>query len=207
MIYHRHTLCYLEKGAKPLSPIQKRERELLDYWLEHQFPLIYTSQPKELKPGLVQLAFPFFDLSSQEKRRFRAHFDSIMIREVRSLPTFQEVFPQVTLKLNTDIKVYGSYGWQHLTQLCYVHPNSDLDLLLLYEKHSLTELAELYWKLKQILAISRLDGEIRFPHFGDCSWLELIQPNSSATILYKSAQHIKLISRDYLYAQVPTLRA
>ncbi|MFV0821622.1 malonate decarboxylase holo-[acyl-carrier-protein] synthase [Tatlockia micdadei] len=207
MNHQRHTLCFLKEGAKPLSILQKQEDELLEYWMKHQFPLIFTYQPKELHPEHVQLAIPFFDSSSQKKIRLCTNFYKNAIKETKSLPTFQDVFQHATLKQNTEIRVYGSYCWQYLTKLNYVQPSSDLDLLIFYENQSLIELVLYYQEIKHILSIPRLDGEVRFPNLGDCSWFELIQPSSSASILLKSAQQIELISREYLYEQVPTLLA
>jgi phosphoribosyl-dephospho-CoA transferase len=106
-----------------------------------------------------------------------------------------------------SMSIYGSYCWQYLTQINYVQSSSDLDVLISYQNESLIELDKLYHGLLKKLPVARVDGEVRFPSLGDCSWLELIQPSSADTLLFKSVNQIELVPRDRLYAAFPTLLA
>ena len=203
-VLERHTLCYLEQEAKADSLLTVFESELLFYWLKQQFPLIYTTQPQMLHSGQVKLAFPFFDFETKQKIRLSAYFEKSRIKKIGPLPTLQQVFSLIK-RTYPGIRVYGSYAWQYLTRQSYVQRSSDLDLLITYQGQSLQVLTDLYQELSAFLSISKLDGEVRFPTLGDCSWLELIQQKDSATILFKSAGEVVLLSRESLYAHVPTL--
>jgi phosphoribosyl-dephospho-CoA transferase len=201
MSYHRHTLCYLKPGVKPLA---STDDELLSGWLKHQFPLIYTHQPSHLGPNQLKLAIPYFEPTTQQKIRKSYLFSPDSISHSKALPELKEICPNLVLKSNSNLRVYGSYCWQYITQHPYVQPSSDLDLHIEYTGESLAELAQLYSKLKNVLPIKSIDGEVRFSYFGDCSWLELIEA-SSENILFKSEHHIRLLAREELYAHVPTL--
>mgnify|MGYP003948967173 CR=1 FL=1 len=68
-------------------------------------------------------------------------------------------------------RVYGGFGWQALTRLAYVHPDSDLDLLLpvsapVHADVVVQVLAEATWQGP------RLDGELLFPDGAAIAWRE-----------------------------------
>lgn len=203
MNFKRHTLCYLKPEAEPLNGTSA----LLTDWLRQQFPLIYTHQPASLTEQQIKLAIPYYMADTQEKIRESFLFAPEAISHCSTLPHLKELFPNLDLEFNSVIYVYGSYCWQHITQHPYIHPSSDLDLQLLYTAESLDELILLHHILRDKLPIHSLDGEVRFPHFGDCSWQELIHKPFSSTILFKSERHIRLVPREELYAIVPTLLA
>jgi phosphoribosyl-dephospho-CoA transferase len=205
MNYLRHTLGYLKKDTKPLASHSLEHRELLDYWLKQQYPLIVTRQPESTHREHIQLALPYYNPQQQKKIRASFLFSRSSIIKTQELPSLQELFPSVMLPTNMLISVYGSYCWQYLTQQAYVQASSDLDVLISYSGQSLRALSTLYHYLSDQLPISALDGEIRFPQLGDCSWQELIQTENSDSLLFKSEHQIKLVQRDHLYAKVPTL--
>ncbi|STX29760.1 nucleotidyltransferase [Legionella beliardensis] len=207
MSYQRHTLCYLQPDTQSIVSIAPQENNLLQYWLLQGFPLIYTYQPPHLKPDQVQLAIPYFKIATQEKIRMSFVFSHLSIIQSKPLPSLNEVFPSLNFKSTIAMRVYGSFCWQHLTQQPYVRPSSDLDIQILYSSESLIELNHLHSILRQCLQIPAIDGEIRFPNFGDCSWLELIESSAGENILFKSTQQIYLLPREKLYAAFPTLLA
>lgn len=200
----RHNLYYLASHTKPLSTHSPYELQILDYWLTHRLPLIVTRQPPLTHCNQIQLAIPYFELKQQKKVRVSYLFSKSSLFQSKELPTLQEIFPEIELG-SPNIRVYGSYCWQYLTQLPYVQATSDLDLLIDYSAQSISELISLYTDLAHQLKIANLDGEVRFPGIGDCSWRELIQTKSSDTILIKSTQQIELLSRDQLYELFPAL--
>jgi len=203
MKHLRHTLCFLEQQTQPISSHSEEELEVLDYWLKEQYPLIVTRQPEKIHDDHIRLALPYFDKVQQKKMRHSYLFAKSAIKQHQELPFFHKLFPDI--KTDSEIRVYGSYCWQYLTGQTYVHSASDLDLLIVYTNQSLAELKTLYQQLGQELKTVQLDGEVRFPNLGDCSWLELTQGEASPTLLVKSHQELSLVKRDYLYAQFPTL--
>ena len=111
-------------------------------------------------------------------------------------------------KLDIDARVYGSFGWQLLTGLSYVRPQSDIDLLMTvrsaYEADLLTTaLGECG------IASPRLDGEICFPDGSATAWREWEQWRSKASsrILVKRHDRAVLEAGDDWHAlacAVPT---
>lgn len=212
--YQRHSLCYLNIDSQALKetllPLSLQAARLLQYWLKRKFPLIYTKQPPELKDSQVQLALPYFKIKPKEKLRLSYRLPKTAIIKHSALPSLSEIFPTLKLEAKPILRVYGSYCWQYLTSKPYVQPSSDLDLQILYTNESLQELRALNALLKIKLqqskqAVSKIDGEVRFPYFGDCAWMELVQNTSADSILFKSAQKIYLLARKELYAAFPSL--
>ncbi|HAU1881880.1 TPA: malonate decarboxylase holo-[acyl-carrier-protein] synthase, partial [Legionella pneumophila] len=144
-----------------------------------------------------------------QSQKLRASYivDDSWVIDTKALPSLQEIFPYLELDTSTKIQVYGSYCWQHLTREQYIQSSSDLDVLISYENQSLLTLSELQKHLQKTLKIDCIDGEIRFPTLGDCSWTELLQIHSSDSILFKAAKKIFLVKRESLYANFPALLA
>lgn len=207
MIFQRHSLCYLKADAHPLIAKSGGDDALLTFWQEQQFPLIFTHQPSHLGTNQIKLAIPYFEPETQKKIRTSYLFSPTAINYSTSLPYLKELLPNLTLQSKSILRVYGSYCWQYITQHPYVQPSSDLDVQITYVKESLNELAQLYNTLSKIMPMNSLDGEVRFATIGDCSWRELIEKTSSEHILFKSTHQIQLISREQLYAAIPTLLA
>lgn len=203
MTPQRHTLCFLQSEAHPLSSHQGDELVFLNQWLKQGYPLIATRQAELIDPKSIHLAIPFFDETQQKKIRYSFLFAQSSVKHYQGLPDLNKLFPAIEIPY--DIRVYGSYCWQYLTKHHYVQEHSDLDLLLSYSGQSLVQLKKLYYQITQEVKPIQVDGEIRFPNLGDCSWLELIQNELNATLLLKSYQSVALIKREQLYAQFSTL--
>ncbi|HAT8179250.1 TPA: malonate decarboxylase holo-[acyl-carrier-protein] synthase [Legionella pneumophila] len=205
MNYLRHTLCYLDKNTTTAILPSPEQIDLLQYWLKCEYPLIVSRQSEDIPCGQIQLAIPYFISKQTQKLRASYVVDNSWIVKTKALPSLQEIFPYLELDASTKIQVYGSYCWQHLTKEQYVQSSSDLDVLIFYENQSLFALSELQKHLQKTLKIDCIDGEIRFPALGDCSWAELLQIHSSDSILFKSTKKVILVKRESLYANFPTL--
>lgn len=203
----RHTLCYLDKKTHPISSHPEAHMAIFHMWLESAFPLIITRQSETLLAGQVQLAIPYFDEILRKKIRVSFIVSQSDIHQTRELPYLCELFPMSTTEPYSAIQVYGSYCWQFLTNIHYVQEDSDLDLLISYADYSLSDLLDLCRHLAAQLNIKSIDGELRFPGFGECSLGELIQDNPTERILFKTQQSIYLESRERLYASFPALNA
>ena len=202
MNYARHTLCFLNPTTTTTSQHPEEEQRLFQYWLNRGHPFICSRQPQELASGQIQLAIPYFN---QQRQKLRVSYQVLKseIAQSAELPKFADIFPSARLETHTEIKIYGSYCWQHLTQEPYVQPDSDLDVLIIYAEQSLTDLGTLSQELPHKSKVPRIDGEIRFPHLGDCSLHELLQ--NSDSILFKSINNVLLLAREDLYAAYPSL--
>ncbi|HAU1152400.1 TPA: malonate decarboxylase holo-[acyl-carrier-protein] synthase [Legionella pneumophila] len=207
MNYPRHTLCYLDKNTTTAILPSPEQINLLQYWLKYEHPLIVTRQPEDIPCGQIQLAIPYFIPTQTRKLRASYVVDDSWVISTRALPSLQEIFPSLELDTSSKIQVYGSYCWQHLTRKQYVQPSSDLDVLISYDNQSLSTLSALQKHIQKTLKIDCIDGEIRFPALGDCSWAELLQIHSSDSILFKTTKKVILVKRESLYANFPTLIA
>jgi phosphoribosyl-dephospho-CoA transferase len=202
MSYARHTLCYLNPTTTAASEHSEEQQRLFLYWLNRGYPFICSRQPQDIASEQIQLALPYFNQQKQ-KLRLSYQVSKAEIAQSKGLPNLTDVFPSVRLETYADIKVYGSYCWQYLTKEPYVQSDSDLDVLIIYEAQSLTDLRRLYKELPHKSKVLHIDGEIRFPLWGDCSLHELLQ--SSNSILFKSINNVRLLSREALYAAYPSL--
>ncbi|APF04079.1 TPA: malonate decarboxylase holo-[acyl-carrier-protein] synthase [Legionella pneumophila] len=207
MNYLRHTLCYLDKNTTTAILPAPGQLDLLQYWLKCEYPLIVTRQPEDVSCGQIQLAIPYFIPVRTQKLRASYVVDDSWVISTRALPSLQEIFPSLELDTSSKIQVYGSYCWQFLTREQYVQPSSDLDVLISYDNQSLFNLSALKKHLQKTLNINCIDGEIRFPALGECSWAELLQIQSSDSILFKTTKKVILVKRESLYANFPTLIA
>lgn len=204
MNYARHTLCYLDRQATATNFHCSEHKSLFYYWLQRGYPFIFTRQPLDIAPDKIQLAIAYFKVQQAQKLRSNYVIDTLWVSKVEELPTLQRIFPYLEHCTAFDIKVYGSYCWQYLTQEPYVQPSSDLDLLVRYEHQSQLILAKLHQELQAKLNVSCIDGEVRFAQLGDCSWQELVH-TSSDSILFKSMNNVVLLRREQLYDMYPAL--
>lgn len=205
MNFSRHTLCYLDKNATNVALSSPEQMDLFQYWLKRGYPLIVTRQSEDLPSGQIQLAIPYFIPTQTKKLRACYVIDNSWVIRMKALPSLKQIFPYLELNMSAKIQVYGSYCWQYLTKEQYVQPSSDLDVLIPYKKQSLATLSELLKHLQKTLKIECIDGEIRFPALGDCSWKELLQIDFNDSILFKTTKNVILVKREGLYANFPTL--
>lgn len=201
----RHHLCYLDKNSRPALAYQNEEMSLFNYWIAQQYPLIYTRQPKSVPSGQLQLAIPHFDQEYQQKYRCSFVINEKDITCISKLPSLNEVFPYQSIIDSFEIRVFGSYCWQYLTQKQYIQNTSDVDLLIHYEDQPLKKLEQLMLSLKSVLPVN-IDAEVRFINHGDCSLAELLNTKTN-DILFKTVNDVLLVNRDKLYEEVPTLAA
>lgn len=103
----------------------------------------------------------------------------------------------------SDIAVYGSFLFHYLSGYSFVDHDSDLDLLINYCGHSLADLYESVSVLTKKFNRT-IDGEVRFPDFGDIPIKELLDL-SAKKLLCKSKDKVTLLSRTELYEYYPLL--
>jgi len=77
-------------------------------------------------------------------------------------------------------RAYGSYGWQQLTGLEYVHPQSDLDLLLEVATGAQADKACAQLRDAQLGPL-RIDGELTFEDGGSVAWREWLRFRAGET--------------------------
>ena len=111
--------------------------------------------------------------------------------------------------LRADVYAYGSFANQYFTNLPFVTPTSDLDMLLVV--HDTERLAELLIKIdafKQFAMSTvglRLDGEVRLAGYKDVSFNELIHAlrTDIPTVVVKTIYEVELQTMDVLLGWKP----
>jgi phosphoribosyl-dephospho-CoA transferase len=78
---------------------------------------------------------------------------------------------QSLAQLGVTAHVYGSHGWQQLTGLDYVHPGSDIDLLLAVATPAQADLACARLMSADMGSV-RIDGELAFGNGTSVAWRE-----------------------------------
>jgi phosphoribosyl-dephospho-CoA transferase len=203
MIYARHSLLILKEHARPLPYTCEEENEFFINWVMRKHPLICTRQSKRNDSKTLQVGIPSYDKEKGRKFRYTYLIQKTDVLKIAELPLLSKVFSHHPLDFANDVKIYGSYCWKYLTNLNYVHSDSDLDILIRYANQSIQKLALLMIQLKKQLMVT-LDGEIRFEGIGDCAISELLDTQSKL-ILFKKIDDLFLMDRLHLYEKYPSL--
>ncbi|KQT11322.1 malonate decarboxylase holo-[acyl-carrier-protein] synthase [Ramlibacter sp. Leaf400] len=176
----RHQLAYLT--TRGWAEVLGAHTQLaLRTWAERRLPLVVTRQCGG--PGRITLGWPAplscgrLRLSLQLDAKGVAWYDEFPAARaaVPLLPQDSRCAVRALLKalerLGSSPRVYGSYGWQLLTGLDYVHPASDLDLWLSVGSERDADAAVGLLQASQSLG-ARIDGELMFPGGAAVAWRE-----------------------------------
>jgi len=185
---HRHQLARLTTAGWERLLDQDWDataRECLAHWAAHRLPLVVTRQrASDPRPEpLITMGLPAPErwqrrrLTLEVPRREIAYFDEF--------PCAGEVTPLLPKAARADwrrlgtlmlaeglvVRVYGSYGWQHLSRLDHVHRGSDIDVWAAVSDPGQADAAA---ALLQTFACAgpRLDGELAFPNGVSVAWRE-----------------------------------
>ncbi|ROR24456.1 phosphoribosyl-dephospho-CoA transferase [Comamonas sp. BIGb0124] len=216
----RHQLVYL--GRPAWSAILSRSwdssaRACLTHWSSHALPLVVTRQTDVPQPGgddVVALGLPAplrWDkrrLALQVARRDILWFDEFpRANQVTSLlpasaqPGWRRLCAELeTLRL--PARAYGSHGWQWLSGLDHVRPQSDIDLWLGVQDAQQADAAcrVLTRHTQQAHArMPRLDGELLWSDGTAVAWREWQAWRAGATpaILVKRLAQTGLARRPF----------
>lgn len=174
----RHQLAYLT--APGWAGVHGRH-PLLAEWARRGLPLVVTRQTGA--PGQVTLGWPAplsagkLRVSLQVEARHVAWFDEFP-RASAAVPLLAramrgpvQALVQELEQLGAPACVYGSYGWQLLTGLHYLHAASDLDLWLPVGSEQQADAAVTRLQACQPSGL-RIDGELMFPGGAAVAWRE-----------------------------------
>ena len=184
----------LSHQQSPASAAQALD--CLEHWAVHRWPLVVTRQPADLPAGMSDTPLA---LGLSAPARWGHHPIGVsasahaVVRQ-DEFPLVADLVPSLPVaawagwwtlcehlaRLGVAARVYGSYGWQHLTGLEYVHPHSDLDLLL--DVATLAQ-ADRACALLQGAELGplRIDGELAFEDGASVAWREWLRFRSGQT--------------------------
>jgi phosphoribosyl-dephospho-CoA transferase len=181
---------------------------VLQHGWRNDWPWVVTRQLQP-EPSTVSLGLPA--PTAWGRQRLALSVSASELREATTFPDLEEVIPllaghpaqaqahalrQQLSALGVPTHVYGSHGWQALTGEVYLHPRSDLDLLVAVSSvaqadavvHTLNHAAQ--------DALPHIDGELLWPLGGAVSWREWDRWRHGQTqaMLVKSRQSVHLQS-------------
>jgi len=195
MVSQRHQLVRLtEAGWRGLlvgPDWDEQALECLGHWAQQDLPLVVTRQGEDSSAGLaLGLPAPL----RWQRRRLAMRVPLSALRCVDQFPAAieitgllplaqQEGWRQQCAALSShcsSLRVYGSYGWQAITGLDCIGPESDLDLLLNPEDQAAADLLATMLR-GQPFELPRLDGEFLFANGTAVAWREWLRWRAGET--------------------------
>jgi len=175
---------------------------ILAHWHGHHLPLVVCRQRIDVEPERLCLGLPAPLQWSRRRLALTVGLDQVAA--IGAFPTLRQVaqampWRPAALALDGTLtelavmpRVYGSHGWQWLTQMPYLHADSDLDVTLNVPDFQIA------CQVQALLAVAesgpRLDGEIVFPRGQAVAWRELqrLREGHTAQALLKDRCSIRL---------------
>lgn len=211
---HRHLLVRLTPmawaGLRPDTKVDV-DADARGLWQAQGWPLVVTRQLASAT-GRVCLGWPL--PTCWGRRRISLQLPCDGVDGSALFPTLTDLLerrepghalPAMALSslqrdlaaAGVQVGVYGSYGWQAMTGMAYVHGASDLDLLINVTSNEMADAAA------AVLArprpeLPRLDGEFCFADGSGFAWREWQAWRSGQTrqILRKHLTGVGLLDRD-----------
>jgi phosphoribosyl-dephospho-CoA transferase len=167
----RHELVRLTTGGWWRAAAQHRDplaARCFEHWRAHDLPAVVATQAGV--PGdVISLGLPA--PTAWGRTRYAVRVPRSDVR--RGLDVFPSLgrygFPLA--RELAGIRVHGSFGWQRLTGLDYVHPHSDLDLLIPVADGEQAD-DSVNALCRREVDGPRLDGELCFPNGRAVAWRE-----------------------------------
>jgi len=205
----RHAFVYCapeQLGEETVHTPHSDDFPVIEEWIRAGRPLIARMRRDQDTPGWVALGLPLpLDLG---KKRIALAVDPSIVQSVERPPLLSKVIdilPELwkdrieklcaDLTAHTeDVRVVGSLAWQYLTREIYLHPKSDIDVVI--HATGIDELKAFLGILAESdLSVGpRIDGEIVAPGGAAVSWRELL--GSSRDILVKDIRGPRVVLRE-----------
>ena len=212
---HRHDLVYLQpkeaftllNASVPLSVIQA-----IDYMIEAKQPFTVcrqsTSRVSKVATNHIENHCKYrlaLELSAPPQvTTLPLALKTVIPHLPKNLQEQTRYFVRQCRDLKADVYVYGSFANQHFTNLPFVTPTSDLDILItVHEMDRLADILIAIETFKQFalsVANLRVDGEVRLHGYEDVSFNELIHALVSdiPTVVVKTLHEVELQTIDVL---------
>lgn len=198
----RHQLVWLDEFAwyrvlatalshgDPPQGTSAETADCLAHWAQQRWPLVVSRQPTDTAggPADVGLALGLPAPACWGRQRISITTSFSGVARQGEFPPAGELAPQLPAaaragwgrlcermaRLEIKAQVYGSYGWQQLTGMGYVHPESDIDLLI-----DVRTAAQADQVGALLLAAEsgpvRVDGELAFDDGASVAWREWLR--------------------------------
>lgn len=181
----------------------ERAQSILQHWHSHQLPLVVCRQREHTTLATISVGLPAPTVWGRRKLALELYpHDVARVGVFPALgPLTRQHFPGSDLEaflshlqdLNVPVQVYGSFGWQWLTGMVYVHPMSDLDI-----RAEVTDNATARAVARALDALTlpvRVDGELAFADGSAIAWREYLQWTDGRVdrVLVKSRTSVQLL--------------
>ncbi|GAB3051848.1 malonate decarboxylase holo-[acyl-carrier-protein] synthase [Stenotrophomonas tumulicola] len=179
---HRHDLAWIEPHATWTALLPQSDARLRA-WARARLPLVVARRDPAVDGALLRLGVPL--PLAEQRQRLALRIDPAQVLRHSPPLTLEAVIAAVSAPWRTPLqallrrcsvqpppRVFGSFAWQALTGLDYLHAGSDLDLLWDVASHDQAKgIARLLhaWESEHGL---RADGELRFPGARSVNWRE-----------------------------------
>lgn len=193
---HRNQLVWLSAvgwHAIRAADWDAQAAEILRHWESADLPLVVARQRAEVADNHLCLGLPAPTAWGRRRLSLDVHAGDVC-RTAR-FPTLSQVIPEDAWMNRTSLPalarplhVYGSFGWQAITGLDYVHAASDLDVLV--HADNLEVALQAATSLSHWDAPWRVDGEVVLPDGHAVAWRELLQA-SQGTVAHVLVKHRK----------------
>jgi phosphoribosyl-dephospho-CoA transferase len=205
----RHAFVYCAPdrlGGDAIDTVHPDDAIIVGDWIRAGRPLIARMRRSEDTPDRIALGLPL-PLDSG-KKKIAVTAKPLLLESVEAPPLLRDVLdvlpPQWQARIArlsqdltphaTSVRIVGSLAWQFLTREIYLHPKSDIDILV-----SVATIGQLRAVLgllgsSDLVPGPRVDGEIVTPDGDAVSWRELL--GSSGDVLVKNLGGPRIALRD-----------
>jgi phosphoribosyl-dephospho-CoA transferase len=214
--FQRHTLAWLTApgwhDARAAAP--PAHQQALAMWQQHDWPVTVRRTDVDTAPHQLDVGLPLPpDAVTGAKLRIalrvardhiaRSALPLTLAAASHAAGPWREQLNQLRHEAGTsDLRVYGSIAMEALTNLPYVRPTSDIDLL--YLPASQRQLEAVLAVLAHHAETLPLDGEIVFPGGQAVAWKEWLQARATAAkVLVKQLQRVSLENTELLWETLP----
>lgn len=210
----RHDLVWLDPAAdlSLLLAACEPDRELAAAWVRAGRPFVVRREDAATalaSAGWLALGLPL--PSRLDRRRLALRAPRAVLLRTGRMPLLADAceaafsgwrhcLRQLCAQLSgsgATVRAYGSLGWQHLTGEPYLHPASDIDLLI--EPGPGADIERLLAILSDASAgdCPRLDGEITLAPDRRVAWRELF--TDTPEVLVRGLDELSLVSRETVH--------
>lgn len=200
----RHNIVYIHQNTDfKLFDLYVHNQNIVKAWATEHKPFIIARQ-HNIKKGIT-IALSTVKNGSKIKAAMTVDLADILI--IQYPPTFNEISKYYNWDINIldsiESYVYGSYAISFLTKQVLFNDNSDIDILIKYNKQSLHFLENMLTKLQEYFNC-KVDVEIRFENVGDINLKELLD-SKSVDMICKTISSVDILLREELYELQPSL--
>lgn len=204
---HRHDLVWLDPQAA-LTALSAGDEPRLRSWLQARLPLVVARRDPPADADQLRLGVPLPLAEGRARLALRVAADQV--QRLQPPPLLEEVLHsapaawQAALQalqascrtLPASPRVFGSFAWQALTGLPYLHAGSDLDLLWEVDGPGQAKAICRVLQRWEHQHGMRADGELRFGGNAAVNWREYA--GAAPQVLVKADAACWLSARDEL---------